>query len=115
MHPIADDVRYFGWKATDTIVTADLDETLARVNSDTDDENEWPANGEAAYFFVAVPESLGEPTELFRDPNPINQISQFGRQAGTVDDGGGVAHIVIVSNSQFTISTVARPVRVGYS
>ena len=115
MHPIADDIRYFGWKTTNVIATADLDATLARVNSDTDDENEWPANADAAYFWVAVPESLGEPTELYRDPNPINQISQFTRQAGTIDDAGGVAHIVIVSNNEFTVSTTARPVRVGYA
>ena len=68
MHPIADDIRYFGWKATDTIVTADLDATLARVNSDTDDENEWPANGEVAYFFVAIPENPGRAYGAFPRP-----------------------------------------------
>ena len=106
--------RYFGWKTTRNIVTADLDATLARVNSSTSNVGEWPATAVAAYPWVAVPMDAGEPTQLFRPPNPVNQISGFPRQTGTVDDGGGVPHIVLVSQAQLTISTNTRPVTLGY-
>ena len=112
--PTPTDLVYFGWKATNAIDTADLDNTLARVNSDSDFENEWPANGVNAYMFVAVRQADGEPTELYRDANPINQIAAFNRQAGTIDDAGGNAHIVIVSRNQFIVSADARPVRIGF-
>ena len=112
--PPATDLVYFGWKPTNVIGAADLDNTLARVNSDADFENAWPPNDVNAYMFVAVRQADGEPTELYRDPNPINQIGAFDRQAGTVDDAGGNAHIVIVSQSMFVISVNARPVRVDF-
>ena len=112
--PTPTDLVYFGWKATNVITTADLDATLARVNSDSDFENEWPANNVNAYVFVAVRQADGEPTELYRGGNPVNQIGLFDRQAGTIDDAGGNAHIAIVSQNQFTISAAARPVRVGF-
>lgn len=114
--PTPVDAVFFGWSTSQTITTADLNDTLSRVNSDTTDfENEWPPNDVNAYFFVAVRESDGEPTELYRPPNPVNQINFYSRQAGTVDDGNGDAHIVIVSNNQFAVSTNARPVRVGFA
>ena len=112
--PAATDLVYFGWKPTNVIDTADLDNTLARVNSDSDFENEWPANDVNAYMFVAVRQADGKPTELYRGGNPVNQIALFDRQAGTIDDAGGNAHIIIVSQNQFVVSADARPVQVGF-
>ena len=112
--PTPTSLVYFGWKPTNAIVTADLDNTLARVNSDSDFENEWPANDVNAYMFVAVRQADGEPSELYRSGNPVNQIGLFDRQAGTIDDAGGNAHIVIVSQNQLNISADARGVRVGF-
>ena len=112
--PPATDLVYFGWKPTNVIDTADLDATLARVNSDSDFENAWPPNDVNAYMFIAVRQADGEPTELYRAGNPINQIGLFDRQAGVIDDAGGNAHIIIVSQNQFVVLAAARQVQVGF-
>lgn len=105
---------YFGWSSQEAIVTADLDASLDRVNADAGDyENEWPPNDQPAWFFVAVPEAAGQPTELYRG-GAHNQIGYFPRQAGTVADAGGVAHIVLVSEYQFQASALPRPVSIGF-
>ena len=79
--PTPTSLVYFGWKPTNIIDTADLDNTLARVNSDSDLENEWPANDVIAYVFIAVRQADGEPTELYRS-GESNQPDWTIRQAG---------------------------------
>ena len=108
-------LRYFGWKTAQAIVTADLDDTLARTNSSTSDEGQYPANNVQAYRWFAVPESEGEPTEHYLPPNPLNTIIGFSRQAGTIDDGDGEAHIVMVASAETLITATPTNVRIGHN
>ena len=88
--------RYFGMSVDTVIATADF----AAANDSDTNEGAFPANMANAYPWFAVPESDGEPSGFFFTPNPVNQISGFTRQTGTVDDDNADPHIVFVSNAQ---------------
>ena len=108
-------LRYFGWKAMGAIVTADLDDSLARTNSSMTDTGEYPANNVQATRWFAVPESEGQPTEHYLPPNPLITIIGFNRQAGTIDDANGEAHIVMVAAAQTPITANPTDVRIGHN
>ena len=95
-----DHTRYFGWKASGAIVTADFTD----AETSTTDEGMLPARTMLqgnALVWVAEPEAQGEPTEIYLDgldPN-ANQIGIFDRQAGTVNDDNGDPHIVMITTA----------------
>ena len=68
-----------------------------------------------AYRWFAVPETEGVPTEHYLPPNPLNTIVGFSRQAGTIDDANGEAHIVMVAMAQTIITANPTDVRIGHN
>ena len=104
-------VRYFGWKASRVIDTADL----ASFATSTSDRGQLPTETGTAYVVFAVPADIGYPSRLYLAGSAQDLLPTFDRQAGTIDDLNGVAHIVGVSQRQLLGAAYGgNPIELGY-
>ena len=94
--PVSTHVRYFGWKASRVIDTADL----ASLATSTSDRGQLPTETGAAYIVFVVPADIGYPSRLNLAGSAQDLLPTFDRQSGTIDDTNGVAHLVGVSQRQ---------------
>ena len=106
-----DHTRYFGWSDDRLIETVDFGSAA------TSDSNEGllPARATNGYIWFAVPEAAGYPSSLHIDNGPVDQLGVFVRQAGTVDDANGNAHIVGVSFDIQGAALSLEEIELGYS
>ena len=91
--PVSTHVRYFGWKATRVIDTADL----ASFGTATSDRSRLPAQSGSEYVVFVVPADIGYPSQVHLAGSAQDVLPTFDRQTGTISDTNGVAHIVGVS------------------
>ena len=111
MTPVSTHVRYFGWAASRVIDTADL----ASFATSTSDRGQLPTETGTAYVVFAVPADIGYPSRLYLAGSAQDLLPTFDRQAGTIDDLNGVAHIVGVSQRQLLGAAYGgNPIELGY-
>ena len=110
---VPDHDRFFGWKATRVIATADLDASLAAVNSSQNDSGEFVANDDSMYPFFGIPDSVDDPNQVLVDAR--DQIRAFEKLAATVDDANGVAYAVWVGRRQWAARVDVRPIELIYA
>ena len=106
---VGDHTRYFGWSDDRVIETADL---TAAAESD-DNSGVLPARTANGYLFFAVPENIGFPASVSINNGP-NQIAAFEELADTVDDDGGVAHLIGVTRRLQGPAVAGDPIELGY-
>ena len=78
--PVSTHVRYFGWKATRVINTADL----ASFGTATSDRSRLPAQSGSEYVVFVVPADIGYPSQLHLAGSAQDVLPTFDRQTGTI-------------------------------
>ena len=106
----SDHGRFFGWSDDRLIEEVDFS------GAATSDSNvgTLPQRATNGFIWFAVPAAAGYPTSLFINSGPLNQISVFVQQTGTVDDENGQPHFVGVSFDLQSSVLSEQAIEVGY-
>ena len=111
VNPVTSDhTRYFGWSDKRVIETTEF----AGASTASSNEGLLPQRATDGYIWFAVPEAAGYPATLHLNNGPIDQLSVFVRQAGTVDDANGDPHIVGVSFDIQSAGLSNEEIEIGY-
>ena len=111
VNPVTSDhTRYFGWSDKRLIETAEF----SFASTSESNEGLLPQRATDGYIWFAVPEAAGYPATLHLNAGPIDQLSVFVRQAGTVDDLNGDPQIVGVSFNIQTAALSGEEIELGY-
>ena len=106
----SDHARFFGWSDDRLIEAADFS------GAATSDSNVGilPGRSTNGYIWFAVPVAAGYPASLHINSGPLNQLSVFVEQVGTVDDSNGQPHFVGVSFDIQSFVLADEQIELGY-
>ena len=110
MVPLEQNFRYFGWSDDRVIETSDF----AGFSFSQTEDGVLPDRAANGYIVFAVLESEGWPSRLFIGDGRRDVLRAFRRQAGTVDDSHGVAHIVGVTTRLQAPAVAGGPIRIEH-